>query len=219
MKYISLAVILLIAVQINAQQLSTYEDSLAYSVGVINGQQLISNGLKDVQLDVVQNAIKDVINEKDLLIQPLEAKQIMDKDYKKRSKQMSEANKLAGEAFLAENAKKEGITTLPSGLQYEVITEGTGKMHPELTDRVTTHYHGTLITGQVFDSSVERGEPLTFGLNQVITGWQEGLALMTEGAKWRLYVPYNMAYGERAAGPTIKPYSALIFEVELIKIN
>jgi hypothetical protein len=118
---------------------------------------------------------------------------------------------------LIENAKKDGVVTLPSGLQYQVITEGNGKK-PSATDRVQCHYEGTLIDGTIFDSSIKRGEPAVFGVNQVIRGWVEALQLMQEGAKWRLYIPYDMAYGEHGAGEMIPPYSALIFDVELIKV-
>ena len=126
-------------------------------------------------------------------------------------------NKAAGEKFLAENAKKEGVVTLPSGLQYEVLVEGNGKQ-PKATDRVQCHYEGTLIDGTVFDSSIRRGEPAVFGVSQVIAGWVEALQLMKEGAKWRLYIPQNMAYGAHGAGEQIPPYSALVFDVELIKV-
>ena len=127
-------------------------------------------------------------------------------------------NKAEGEAFLAENANKPGVTTLPSGLQYEVLTEGNG---PKASPRssVTTHYHGTLINGNVFDSSYQRGQPATFGVNQVIAGWTEALQLMPEGSKWRLYIPSDLAYGKRGAGRDIGPDSALIFDVELLKVN
>ncbi|TGE28744.1 FKBP-type peptidyl-prolyl cis-trans isomerase [Hymenobacter metallicola] len=127
-------------------------------------------------------------------------------------------NKQAGEDFLAENKNKPGVTTLPSGLQYEVLTEGSGKK-PGPRSSVTTHYHGTLINGTVFDSSYQRGQPATFGVNQVIAGWTEALQLMPEGSKWRLYIPSDMAYGKRGAGRDIGPDSALIFDVELIKVN
>ena len=127
-------------------------------------------------------------------------------------------NKAEGEAFLAENASKAGVTTLPSGLQYEVITQGTGAK-PSLKSSVTTHYHGTLINGTVFDSSYQRGQPATFGVNQVIAVWTEALQLMPEGSKWRLYIPSEMAYGKRGAGRDIGPDSALIFDVELLKVN
>ena len=125
--------------------------------------------------------------------------------------------KEAGEAFLEANKKREGVTTLASGLQYEVINVGLGKK-PAATDKVQCHYEGTLIDGTIFDSSIKRGEPAVFGVNQVIRGWVEALQLMQEGAKWRLYIPYDMAYGEHGAGEMIPPYSALVFDVELIKV-
>ena len=129
-----------------------------------------------------------------------------------------EAQRAAGEAFLAENGKREGVVTLPSGLQYEIIVEGQGAT-PGATDRVTTHYHGTLVDGTVFDSSVERGEPAQFRVNGVIRGWTEALQLMQVGAKWRLFIPSDLAYGERGAGGSIGPGAALIFEVELLGVN
>ncbi|MFW5492680.1 MAG: FKBP-type peptidyl-prolyl cis-trans isomerase, partial [Prevotella sp.] len=122
-----------------------------------------------------------------------------------------------GARFLAENAKKEGVVTLPSGLQYQVLREGNGKK-PKATDQVRCHYEGTLINGTVFDSSYKRGEPAVFGLNQVISGWTEGVQLMQEGAKYRFFIPYNLAYGERGAGQQIPPFAALIFDVELIEV-
>jgi FKBP-type peptidyl-prolyl cis-trans isomerase FklB len=127
-------------------------------------------------------------------------------------------NKAEGEAFLAENAQKSGVTTLPSGLQYEVIKEGSGPK-PGPSAKVTTHYHGTLINGKVFDSSYQRGQPATFGVNQVIAGWTEALQLMPEGSKWRLYIPSDLAYGKRGAGRDIPGDTALIFDVELLKVN
>lgn len=125
--------------------------------------------------------------------------------------------KAAGESFLAENAKKEGIVVLPSGLQYQVLKEGNGKK-PSATDQVKCHYEGTLIDGTIFDSSYQRNEPATFGLNQVIAGWTEGVQLMSEGAKYRFFIPYNLAYGERGAGAQIPPFAALVFDVELLKV-
>ena len=127
-------------------------------------------------------------------------------------------NKAEGEAFLAENASKAGVTTLPSGLQYEVITQGTGAK-PSLKSSVTTHYHGTLINGTVFDSSYQRGQPATFPVNGVIAGWTEALQLMPEGSKYRLYIPSDLAYGKRGAGRDIPGDTALIFDVELLKVN
>ncbi|AWM32325.1 FKBP-type peptidyl-prolyl cis-trans isomerase [Hymenobacter nivis] len=127
-------------------------------------------------------------------------------------------NKAEGEAFLTENAQKAGVTTLPSGLQYEIITEGSGKK-PTLKSSVTTHYHGTLPNGTVFDSSYQRGQPATFPVNGVIAGWTEALQLMPEGSKWRLYIPSDLAYGKRGAGRDIGPDAALVFDVELLKVN
>ena len=127
-------------------------------------------------------------------------------------------NKAEGEAFLAQNAQKAGVTTLPSGLQYEVLTEGSGPK-PSLKSSVTTHYHGTLINGTVFDSSYQRGQPATFPVNGVIAGWTEALQLMGEGAKYRLYIPSDLAYGKRGAGRDIPGDTALIFDVELLKVN
>ena len=139
-------------------------------------------------------------------------------DYFTRLQQeVEERNLRAGEAFLAENKKRSGVVTLPSGLQYEVLTEGKGR-RPSATDRVQCHYHGTLIDGTVFDSSVQRGTPAVFGVNQVIPGWVEALQLMPEGSRWKLYIPSELAYGKRGAGGSIAPNSALVFEVELIKI-
>lgn len=128
-------------------------------------------------------------------------------------------NLAAGQAFLTENAKREGVVSLESGLQYEILTEGTGKLHPEPTDKVTCHYHGTLIDGRVFDSSVRRGQPATFPLNRVIKGWTEALQLMTVGSKWRLYLPPHLAYGDAHVSAEIQPNSTLIFEVELLGIS
>ncbi|MFT5054990.1 MAG: FKBP-type peptidyl-prolyl cis-trans isomerase FklB, partial [Oceanospirillaceae bacterium] len=143
--------------------------------------------------------------------------QVLGKAFQAVQESMKAEAGVEGEAFLAENAKKDGITVLESGLQYRVITEGSGAK-PAATDQVTTHYHGMLINGKVFDSSMDRGEPATFPVNGVITGWVEALQLMPVGSKWELFIPYNLAYGERGAGADIKPYSTLIFEVELIAI-
>jgi len=133
-------------------------------------------------------------------------------------KELTEKNKQEGEAFLAENKKKDAVITLPSGLQYKVIKKGAGKT-PKATDTVTVNYRGTLINGTEFDSSYLRGQPASFKVNGVIRGWTEALQLMKEGAEWQLYIPSDLAYGERGAGRDIGPYSTLIFEVELISIN
>ena len=146
-----------------------------------------------------------------------EAQKVVNEHFKALAEAAYAQNKTAGENFLAENAKKEGVTVLPSGLQYQVITEGNGKK-PSATDRVQCHYEGTLIDGTIFDSSIKCGEPAVFGVNQVIKGWVEALQLMQEGAKYRFFIPYRLAYGESGAGASIPPYSALIFDVELIKV-
>ena len=146
------------------------------------------------------------------------AEQIIEEFFK--SKQELTAKKAQGEgaAFLAENAKREGVISLESGLQYEILNQGNGQI-PTINDKITAHYHGTLIDGTVFDSSVDRGEPASFPVNGVIAGWTEALQIMPVGSKWKLYVPSDLAYGERGAGQIIGPYSTLIFEVELLSID
>jgi FKBP-type peptidyl-prolyl cis-trans isomerase FklB len=161
--------------------------------------------------------ISDVLAGNNTEITHAEAQKVVNEHFQKMAEEAYAVNKEAGEKFLAENAKKEGVVVLPSGLQYEVLTEGNGKK-PSAADRVQCHYEGTLIDGTIFDSSIKRGEPAVFGVNQVIRGWVEALQLMQEGAKWRLYIPYDMAYGEHGAGEMIPPYSALVFDVELIKV-
>lgn len=154
-------------------------------------------------------------------ITPAEAQELVSafaKAEQARAEEASKQARSAGEAFLAENAKREGVVTTASGLQYEVITEGTGRK-PLATDSVECHYEGTLITGEVFDSSYQRGETATFPLNGVIAGWTEGLQLMSEGAKYRFFIPYNLAYGERGAGAMIPPFAALVFVVELVAVK
>jgi FKBP-type peptidyl-prolyl cis-trans isomerase FklB len=162
--------------------------------------------------------MKEVINGKEPKINNDQALMIIQNYFAKKQSAMSEEKIDEGRIFLEENKKKEGVTTLESGLQYTVITKGTGPK-PKLEDNVTTHYHGTLIDGTVFDSSVDRGEPASFPVGGVIKGWTEALQLMNVGSKWKLFVPYDLAYGERGAGQQIGPYSTLIFEVELLSIN
>lgn len=192
-------------------------DKFSYGLGMGIGQNLLSMGVKNMNVEDFIKGINDVLKGKKLEMTHAEAQKVVNEHFKQLAEEAYAQNKASGEAFLAENAKKEGVVTLPSGLQYEVITEGSGKQ-PSATDRVQCHYEGTLIDGTVFDSSIKRGEPAVFGVNQVIRGWVEALQLMKEGAKWRLYIPYDMAYGEHGAGEMIPPYSALVFEVELIKV-
>ena len=192
-------------------------DKFSYGLGMGIGQNLLSMGVKNMNVEDFIKGINDVLKGEKLEMTHAEAQKVVNEHFKQLAEEAYAQNKASGEAFLAENAKKECVVTLPSGLQYEVITEGSGKQ-PSATDRVQCHYEGTLIDGTVFDSSIKRGEPAVFGVNQVIRGWVEALQLMKEGAKWRLYIPYDMAYGEHGAGEMIPPYSALVFEVELIKV-
>ena len=199
-------------------------DKVSYALGIGIGHQLANMGGKELNIDDFAQAVKDVLNGNELKIKSSEAQQIVQSFFaeqeRKINQQRQEAGKMhkeQGEQYLAENAKKEGVVTLPSGLQYQVLREGNGKK-PSARDSVKCHYEGFLIDGTVFDSSVERGEPAVFGLQQVIAGWTEGLQLMQEGAKYRFFIPYRLAYGEGGAGASIPPYAALIFDVELIQV-
>lgn len=192
-------------------------DKFSYGLGMGIGQNLLSMGVEGMNMEDFLKGVSDILTGNKPEMSHAEAQKIVNEHFRKLAEEAYAINKEAGEKFLAENAKKEGVVTLPSGLQYEVIAEGNGN-RPSATDRVKCHYEGTLIDGTVFDSSIKRGEPAVFGVNQVIKGWVEALQLMKEGAKWRLYIPYNMAYGENGAGELIPPYSALIFDVELISV-
>ena len=199
-------------------------DKVSYALGIGIGHQLANMGGSELNIDDFAQAVKDVLQGNDLKVKSSEAQQIVQEFFaaqeQKINKQRQEAGKMAkeaGEKYLAENAKKEGVITLPSGLQYQVLKEGNGKK-PSAKDSVKCHYEGFLIDGTVFDSSVQRGEPAVFGLQQVIAGWTEGLQLMQEGAKYRFFIPYRLAYGEGGACGTIPPYAALIFDVELIEV-
>lgn len=192
-------------------------DKFSYAIGLGIGQNLLSMGAKGISVDDFSQAIKDVIDNKETAISHQEAREIVNAYFSELEAKMSEAAKAQGQAFLEENKKKAGVVTLPSGLQYEVLVEGNGKK-AKATDQVKCHYEGTLLDGTLFDSSVKRGQPATFGVNQVIPGWVEALQLMPEGAKWKLYIPSDLAYGAQGAGEMIPPHSALIFEVELIEV-
>ncbi len=193
-------------------------DKLSYSLGLGIGRQLAQLGAKNINVDDFAQSIRDVLSGKTPAVGDVEAQQIVTSFFQEQEQKNASAAKAEGENFLAENAKKEGVVTLPSGLQYKVLREGNGKK-PSATDVVECDYEGTLINGQVFDSSYRRGERASFPLNQVIKGWTEGLQLMQEGAKYRFFIPYNLAYGERGAGQSIPPYAALIFDVELHKVK
>ena len=199
-------------------------DKLSYALGIGIGSQLAGMGAKGLDIDDFAQAVKDVISGTPLKVNNAEAQSLVQAFFKEQEdKQRAAAAaagkvaKAAGESFLADNAKKEGIVVLPSGLQYQVLKEGNGKK-PSANDQVKCHYEGTLIDGTIFDSSYQRNEPATFGLNQVIAGWTEGVQLMSEGAKYRFFIPYNLAYGERGAGAQIPPFAALVFDVELLKV-
>ena len=192
-------------------------DKFSYGLGMGIGQNLLSMNVSEMSVEDFVNGMKAVLEGKETELSHAEAQKVVSEHFQKLAEQSFAKIKEAGEAFLAQNAKKDGVVTLPSGLQYEVLVEGNGKQ-PKATDRVQCHYEGTLIDGTVFDSSIRRGEPAVFGVSQVIAGWVEALQLMKEGAKWRLYIPQNMAYGAHGAGEQIPPYSALVFDVELIKV-
>ena len=192
-------------------------DKFSYAIGLGIGQNLLSMGAQGINVEDFAQAIADVLNRNELAMSHNEAREIVNKYFMELEEKMNAENIEKGKAFLEENAKKEGVVTLPSGLQYEVITEGNGKK-PSATDRVKCHYEGTLIDGTLFDSSIKRGQPAVFGVNQVIKGWVEALQLMSEGSKWRLFIPSELGYGAQQAGEMIPPHSTLIFEVELIEV-
>ena len=200
-------------------------DKLSYALGHNIGHQMIGMGLgKSLNIDDYATAIRDVLEGRKTQMNHEEVQQTLEHFFTEmEARQQAEAAergkaaKGEGEAFLAENKKRAGVVTTPSGLQYEIVKEGTGRQ-PKASDTVRCHYEGTLIDGTVFDSSYRRGMPAEFGLRQVISGWTEGVQLMKEGSIFKFYIPYNLAYGERGAGADIPPYAALIFTVELIKV-
>ncbi|MBR6264184.1 MAG: FKBP-type peptidyl-prolyl cis-trans isomerase [Prevotella sp.] len=200
-------------------------DKVSYALGLGIGQQLLQMGASDLNIDDFADAIRDVIAGNKLKVSNKDAQGIVENYFKEKETKLNaeraakgKVAKEAGEQYLKTNANNEGVVTLPSGLQYKVLNEGNGRK-PKATDNVVCHYEGFLIDGTVFDSSYQRGEPATFPLNQVITGWTEGLQLMQEGAKYRFFIPYRLGYGENGAGTLIPPYSTLIFDVELIEVK
>lgn len=200
-------------------------DKVSYALGLGIGRQLSQMGAEGLNIDDFALAIKDVLNGKEPQIGDADAQKMVQEFFENQEKKQRAAaaekfkdNKEKGEAWLKENAKKEGVTVLPSGLQYQVIKEGYGRK-PQATNSVKCHYEGMLTDGTLFDSSLQRGEPATFPLNGVIAGWTEGLQLMKEGAKYRFFIPYHLAYGEHGAGQQIPPFSALVFDVELIEVK
>ncbi len=205
----------------DASKYSTNEQFASYGIGRQVGDQIGSNAFSGLDPDAVAHGVADALRGAELAVSGEKINAAFQAlQSKMQDEQAKQAKTLAadGEAFLAENAKKPGITVTDSGLQYEVLASGDGDK-PSLSSKVKTHYHGTLISGKVFDSSVDRGQPAEFPVDGVIAGWTEALQMMPVGSKWRLFVPYQLAYGERGAGGAIGPYSALIFEVELLEIT
>lgn len=192
-------------------------DKFSYAIGLGIGQNLLGMGAKGIAVKDFAQAITDVLEGNETAISHTEARDIVNAFFAELEEKMNAGNIEQGKKFLEENKKKDNINTLASGLQYEVLTEGNGKQ-PNATDQVRCHYEGTLIDGTLFDSSIKRGEPAVFGVNQVIQGWVEALQLMTEGSKWRLYIPSELGYGAQGAGEMIPPHSTLIFDVELIEV-
>ena len=199
-------------------------DKKSYALGMSIAQNLLNSGVMNLEYDDFAAGVKDILSGNETAIGMEEASKVLDDMFrdieaekKAKNEAIGAAFKKEGEEFLAENARKEGVVVLPSGLQYKVLKKGTGKT-PGPTSRVRCHYEGSFTDGSVFDSSYRRGEPAVFGLNQVIRGWTEGLQLMSEGAKYELYIPYQLAYGEAGAHGAIPPCAALKFTVELIAV-
>ena len=221
MKHLTILLLLLLSFMDNtvkAQQFKSVDDSLAYSLGVLIGGNLRSEGFGDLNTEMIYAGLKSAVKGEPTLYTPEQCNIIVREGSARIKGKTHESNKVAGENFLKANKSKPGVITLDNGLQYEVLKMGDGRK-PKATETVNVHYHGTLIDGTTFDSSVDRGEPISFPLNQVIKGWTEILQLMPVGSKWSVYIPYDLAYGDRAAGPTIKPFSTLIFEIELLGIE
>ena len=200
------------------QTMNSQLDTVSYSIGVSIAKNLKTQGIDSLNTQLLAKAFDDVFKNATLKVTPEQADKILNQYFTDLQKVKLEKNLKEGQKFLEENKKKPGIVTLPSGLQYQIITDGQGPV-PKETDKVTTHYRGTLLDGTVFDSSIDRGQPATFPVNGVIKGWVEALQLMKTGSKWKLFIPSTLAYGEAGAPPTIGPNSTLIFEVELISID
>ncbi|MBE6301848.1 MAG: FKBP-type peptidyl-prolyl cis-trans isomerase [Parabacteroides distasonis] len=192
-------------------------DKISYALGLSIGNNFQNSGINSLQVEDFVKGLNDVLSGAQPAISYDEAKQVINEFFMNLQKQKLELNKKAGEEFLTINKGKAGVVTLPSGLQYQVLQNGEGAK-PAASDKVKCHYHGTLINGTVFDSSVQRGQPAVFGVSQVIPGWVEALQLMSVGSKWRLFIPSELAYGEQGAGDVIEPNSTLIFDVELLDI-
>jgi len=220
MKIISTLILLTLLMDntLKAQVFKTADDSLAYSLGVLIAQNLHQQGFGDLNPDLISAGLKTALKGEPTLIPLEECGKNVQTNATKKQMMQNAPTKEAGEKFLAANKTRPGVVTLEDGLQYEILKAGTGAK-PKATDKVLVHYHGTLIDGTVFDSSVDRGEPIAFPLNGVIAGWTEVLQLMPVGSKWKVFIPYQLAYGDRGAGGVIKPFSTLIFDIELLEIQ
>ena len=218
-KIIGILICSMLCAAVHGQNLRNSVDSLSYALGIIFGKNIQVGGFQTINAEIFGQAARRVVHDEALIMSPEVANRVVNDQYMKIQQLKYEKNLNEGRAFLNNNKNAPGVVTLPSGLQYKVVTQGTGPK-PAATDKVTVHYHGTLINGVVFDSTVERGQPTEVTVAGVIRGWIEALQLMPVGSKWILYIPSELAYGEnpRPGGP-IEPNSALIFEVELISIN
>lgn len=192
-------------------------DKISYALGLGIGQQIKSMNIENFSIEDFAQSVREVLEGRQTAFSSREAQLMLQEYFTKKQKEEAQAHIAEGKAFLDANARREGVTVTKSGLQYEILREGTGRS-PKATDKVRCHYEGRLLDGSVFDSSYKRGEPADFGLDQVIAGWTEGVQLMKEGAKFRFTIPYLLAYGEQGAGASIPPLSTLIFDVELIKV-
>ncbi len=192
-------------------------NKISYALGLSLGSNLKNSGFDQIQYSDLSKGMEDLMEGKDLQMSLQEAQNLINDYFQELQKKAHQANIEEGKSFLEDNAKRPEVTTLKSGLQYEILSAGDGET-PKASDKVKVHYHGTLINGEVFDSSVRRGEPATFGVTQVISGWVEALQLMPVGSKWKLFIPSDLAYGAQGAGQSIGPHTTLVFEVELIEI-
>jgi len=203
----------------NTLLLKTEKDSASYALGISVGQSLEAQNLSNINTELFLKGLKEITEKKKVQLTDAQVMNIITAYAAKMHELRTQANIAAGKKFLEANGKRPGVVTLPDGLEYEVLKAGTDTIKPTLADKVTCHYHGTLIDGTVFDSSVDRGEPVTFPLNGVIKGWQEALQLMTVGSKWKIYLPSDLAYGNKGAGEKISPGATLVFTVELLGVQ
>ena len=217
-KMLALGLLALCSLQgLRAQNAPIIKDSLAYALGVQIGDYFKNSGYNKISLSEFQSTLAMVMSNQPTAMTAQQAQQFLNKKNQEQRAAQGAVAKKAGEDFLAANKKRPGVITTASGLQYEIIRAGDGPK-PTAKDKVKVHYHGTLTDGTVFDSSVERGQPIEFPVTGVIQGWIEALQLMPQGSKWKVFIPYNLAYGERGQGAKIGPFSALIFEIELLQV-